>query len=136
MDPLLYSIPRVVKSNWNRQWLWRNAKIYMPGALVGTDIAMTFANLFPDFLDSANPWFQEQIPILNSIDAFAAYICQEIYIARKDIPAAEGMRQIAENAAALMCNQDGVGPRSILKASEFGKMRDEYTPGGPVNPAA
>ena len=136
MDPLLYTMPRVVKAGWNRQWLWRNGNIYMPGATQITDIALTYANLFVDFLDGANPWFQQTIPVLNAIDALSAYICQEIYTSRKDVASAAAMQQMAEDAAALMCNQDGVGPKSILKASEFGKMRDQYTPGGPVNPAA
>jgi hypothetical protein len=117
MDPLLYSLPRVPKANWNRQWLWRNAKIYMPGALVNTDIAMTYANRFADFVDGLVPWFQQQIPILNAVETLACYICQEIYIARKDVASAEAMRLLAEDAAALMCNQDAVGAASIQKAS-------------------
>lgn len=130
MDMLLYSIPRVPKANWNRQWLWRNAKLYMPGALVATDIAMTYANLFPDFLDGASPWFQQTIPILNAIDALADYICREIYVARGNVQAAAALQQSAEDNAALMCSQDSVGPKSTQKASEYGKMRDAYTPGG------
>ena len=136
MDPLLYSIPRVPKASWNRQWLWRNGKLYMPGATVATDIAMTYANLFPDFVDGATPWFQVQIPILNSIDAFADYICREIYVARGNMAAAAALQQSAEDNTALMADQDQLAPKSVQSASELGKMRDQYTPGGPVPPAA
>ncbi len=136
MDPLLYAIPRVPKAGWNRQWLWRNGKLYMPGALVATDIAMIFANLFPDFVDGASPWFQQTIPILNTIDAFGDYICREIYVARGNMAAAAAMQLSAEANADLMCDQDMVGPKSVMKASEMGKMRDQFTPGGPMNPPA
>ena len=134
MDPLLYSIPRVPKAAWNRQWLWRNTKLYMPGATVVTDIAMTYGSLQVDFLDGALPWFQQPIPILNCIDPFTDYICREIYVARGNEAGAAAFQASAEYGATLMCNQDTVGPRSAQKASEFGKMRDQYTPGGPVNP--
>jgi len=136
MDPLLYSIPRVPKAVWNRQWLWRNTKFYMPGATVATDIAMTYAALKPDFLDATLPWFQQDIPILNCIDAFADYICREIYVARGNMAAAAALQQSAEYNATLICNQDAVGAGSIAKSSERGKMRDQYTPGGPVAPSA
>ena len=136
MDPLLYAIPRVPKAAWNRQWLWRNTKLYMPGATVVTDIAMTYGALLSDFLDATVPWFQANIPILNCIDTLADYIVCEIYVARGNAAAASTMHQSAEYKAGLMCNQDAVGAGSIQKASEHGKMRDQYTPGGPVNPAA
>ncbi len=134
MDMLLYAIPRVVKAAWNRQWLWRNGKLYMPGATAATDIAMIYAALLPDFVDGATPWFAVTIPILNTIDAFADYICREIYVARGDMSAAAAMQLSAEANADLMCSQDQVGPKSVQKASELGKMRDMHTPGGPMTP--
>ncbi len=133
MDMLLYSIPRVPKAAWNRQWLWRNLKLYMPGATVVTDIAMTYAALLADFVDGATPWFAATIPILNTIDAFADYIAREIYVARGDMSAAAAMQLSAEANADLMCGQDHVGPKSVAKASELGKMRDMHTP-GPMTP--
>lgn len=136
MDMLLYSIPRVPKAAWNRQWLWRNAKLYMPGATVATDIALTYANLFPDFVDGTSRWFQQQIPVLDAFDALADYIACEIYIARGNMNAAAAMQLSAEDKAALMADQDKVGPKSVQKASEFAKMKDQYTNGGPMTPPA
>ncbi len=131
MDPLLYQIPRVTKANWNRQWLWRHNAIYLPGALVATDIAMVYAELLADFDDDADPWFTQPIPILNCIDALADYICREIYVARGDLAKAAAMQLTAQDSADLIMNQDSVGAKSIAKASEHGKMRDQYTPGAP-----
>jgi hypothetical protein len=135
MDPLLFAIPRVDKANWNRQWLWRANAIYLPGALTATDIAMVYAQLLADFADGMVPWFQANIPILNCIDALADYICREIAVARGDVAAAAAFQLSAEDNAQLIVNQDSVGPKSIAKASEHGKMRDRFTPGGPVPPA-
>jgi len=128
MDEILFALPRVAKANWNRQWLWRNNRIYLPGALVATDLSVTYAQLLPDFIDGATPWFQQTIPILNSIDAFADYICREIAVARGDLPGASAFQLSAEDNAEKILNQDSAGGKSILKRSEYGKMQDQYTP--------
>ena len=65
MDRLLWALPRVPKANWNRQWLWRNNVLYLPGALVATDISLLYAQLLADFTDGTVPWFQQPIPIIN-----------------------------------------------------------------------
>lgn len=128
MDMLLYSIPRVPKANWNRQWLWRANALYLPGALVSTDISMLYAQLLADFADGALPWFQQPVPILNCIDSFADYICREIYVARGDMNSAAAIQLSAGDNARLVLNQDTAAPKSIVKASEYGKMRDQFTP--------
>lgn len=136
MDPLLYSLPRVPKANWNRQWLWRNNAIYLPGALVSTDISMLYAQLLSDFVDVTNPltnqvvgpWFIQPVPILNCLDSLADYICREISVARGDMNAAVAFQQSAEDNARLILNQDTAAPKSIAKASEYGKMQDSRTP--------
>jgi len=134
MDPLRYAIPRVPKTLWNRQWIWRNAKLYMPGATGITDIALVYGALKPDFLDATLPWFQQDIPILNCTNPLADFICCEIYVARGNMAAAAALQQSAEYGASLMCDQDSVGSRGVQKLAEFGKMRDQYTPGGPISP--
>jgi hypothetical protein len=134
MDPYPWSLPRVPKMNWNRSWLWRNNTLYIPGALVATDISLLYAQLFVDFADGSAPWFQSTIPIPNCIDSFADYICREIAVARGDQAAALAFQASAEDNARLILNQDSTGPKSIIKDSEFMKMRDKYTPGAPVSP--
>ena len=128
MDMLLYAIPRVPKANWNRQWLWRNQTLYLPGALLETDIALVYAQLLGDFADGASPWFQQNIPLLNVIDPFAEYICREIAVARGDMAAVLAFQQSAEDMAALVVNQDLTAPSSLAKASESQKMRDRFSP--------
>lgn len=129
MDPIPWSLPRVAKANWNRSWLWRNNTIYLPGALVATDISLLYAGLLSDFLDATLPWFQQTIPILNCVDAFADYICREIAVARGDFDGAMAFQSSAESNAKLVANQDSTQGKSILKNSEFSKMADRFTPG-------
>ena len=132
MDQELFSLPRVPKQAFNGRWLWKNNAIYLPGATVTTDIALLYAQLLPDFVDNSpaasTRWFNQQIPLLNTIDAFAFYICLEIAIARGDGVSAAAFQLGAEASAMLMCNQDTASPGSILKASELMKMADQYTP--------
>lgn len=128
MDKILYSLPRVPKANWNRQWVWRGSALYLPGALLTTDISMLYAQLLADFVDSAVPWFQQPAPILNCVDSLADYICREISVARGDLNAAAAFQLSAEDNARLVLNQDTTAPKSIAKTSEYGKMADKFTP--------
>ncbi len=128
MDPLLWSLPRVPKANWNRQWLWRNDSLYLPGALTTTDISVLYAGLLADFTDGSLPWFQEQVPIMYCLDSFADYICREICVARGQVDAAAAFQLSAEANARLIINRDTTSGKSIFKMSEYQKMADEYTP--------
>lgn len=128
MDPVPWALPRVVKAAWNREWLWRNNALYMPGASSATDITMLYAALLADFLDGVNPWFQQTIPLLNSVDAFADYICREIAVARGDFDGAMAFQASAERNAMLIADQDSTQGKSVMKNSEYQKMRDQFTP--------
>lgn len=79
-------------------------------------------------MDGVLPWFQQNIPILNCIDAFADYICREIAIARGDVTGASAFQLSAENNARLLVNQDTTAHKSVVKVSEYQKMADRFTP--------
>ena len=134
MDIELFSLPRVPKASWNRMWLWKNNAVYLPGALVATDIVMLYAQLLADFVDNspttATPWFNQLIPLLGCIDPFADYICREIMIARGDAAGAAAFQISAEANVQLMVNQDTTAPGSVVKASELMKMQDRFSPVG------
>ena len=136
MDPAIGGLPSVPKLNWNRQWDWRNDTLYLPGALVATDIRMRFLGFLADFVDNSpaasTPWYGQAVPIMRCLDAFADYMCREVAIAREDgIEAAMAFQSSAEANARLILNRDTAQLKSIKKASEYGKMRDKYTPGNP-----
>lgn len=129
MDPVPWALPRVPKANWNRQWLWRNNTLYLPGALVQTDIIILYGALLPDFADGTSPWFQQSVPLLNVVDALADYICREIAISRGDLDGAAAFQLSAENGATLIANQDSTQGKSVNKNAEYGRMLDKFTPG-------
>jgi len=128
MDPLMWSLPRVPKANWNRQWLWRADTLYLPGALVNTDIAILFAQFFPDFVDATVPWFQETVPIMYCLDSFADYIAREICVARGDSAGAAAFQISAEANAQLIINRDTTAGKSVRKYAELQRMSDAFTP--------
>ena len=134
MDPLMWAIPRVPKASWNRQWLWRGDKLYMPGALVVTDIAMSYAQLLADFVDGTTPWFQQPVPIMNCLDSLADYVCREICVARGQADAAAAFQLSAEANARLIINRDTAQGKSVQKVSELGRMADAYTPDNDPEP--
>jgi hypothetical protein len=128
LDPITWSLPRVTKADWNRQFLWRDNRLYMPGALVPTDISIVFAQLLSDFLDGSLPWFQQPVPILNCTDCLADYICREISIARGDAASAVAFQASAEDNAAMISNQDSTQGKSIVTNAQFQRMADSRTP--------
>lgn len=128
LDRIPWSLPRVTKADWNRQWLWRDNRLYMPGALVATDITLVYAQLLADFTDASLPWFQQSMPILNCTDSLADYICREISIARGDAPSAVAFQVSAEDNAALISNQDSTQGKSIVSNAQFQRMADSRTP--------
>ena len=138
MDLVLNGLPSVPKLQWNRQWEWRDDTLYMPGAMVATDIRLRYAAYMADFVDvgatagpnqTANtPWFNQPVPIMRCLDSFADYCCREISIARGDPDGAIAFMASAQANAKLLVGRDTAQPKSIFKASEHGKMRDKYTP--------
>lgn len=138
MDRVLNGLPAVPKASWNRQWEWREDAIYLPGALVATDIRLRYSAYLLDFVDVGNnaqlnqlpntPWFGQPVPIMQSSDALSSYICAEICKAVKDMDGVVAFTSEADAKAQLILNRDTMQPKAILKASEFGKMRDKYTP--------
>ena len=128
MDPLLWALPRVPKAKWNRQWLWRGNTLYLPGALVATDIALLYAQFLADFADGTLPWFQQPVPILYCLDSFADYICREICVARGDQAGAAAFQLSAEANARLIINRDMTAGKSIQTYAQFQRMSDAFTP--------
>ena len=138
MDLVLNGLPAVTKAQWNRRWEWRNNAIYLPGATVATDIRLRYGGFFLDFADvgavaGANqlanaPWYAQPVPILSCADSLADYCCREISVARGDMEGAAAFQASAEVNARLILNRDTAAPKSILKASEYGKMQDRHTP--------
>ncbi len=144
MDRVLNGLPAVPKLNWNRQWEWRDNTLYFPGAVVATDLRLRYAAYLLDFVDvggapgpnqlANTPWYGQPVPVMRCVDALADYCCREISIARGDTEGAVAFQASAQANARLILNRDTAQPKAILKSSEYGKMRDRYTPGAATTP--
>ena len=93
---MIERIPSVPKLQWNQIAVWNDDQIFMPGALVYTDLRIDYAAYLADFLDTGNTltatgykrWFNQTVPILRALDPLADYICAEVETARGNAEAA------------------------------------------------
>ncbi len=138
MDQVFNGLPTAPKENLNRLWEWRQEAIYMPGALVLTEIRLRYAGFLADFADVTGPplvhWYNLPVPIMRCLTPFAWFICSEMARARGDLDAG-AFDQQAMQAAEFIFNREPRQGRSIFKRSEYGKMPDANTPTkGPAGP--
>lgn len=139
MDIIQNGLPGAPKGLWNKMWEWRDDTLYMPGATDATDLRVRFFGFFADFVDvggspgpnqTANqPWFNQPVPVMQCVDSLADYICREVEISRGSADAAMMFELSAQKNCQLILNRDSAQPKAILKASEYGKMQDRFTPG-------
>ena len=109
MEMAVDALPDVRKGGLNRWWLWENNTVYMPGALYRIDLRMEYAAFLGDFVTvGATPWYQQPVPLMRCLDAFACYLCAEADTPRGD--QGEGLSPswtaMGEEAARLMFNQE------------------------------
>lgn len=95
-------IPSIQKQQWNGIWIWDDDKIYMPGALVTTDIRIDYLSYLPDFTGTGVTFPAGQTAdILRCEDAFAKFIAAVFCGARGDVDAS-GLLQAAKDAAKIL----------------------------------
>ena len=74
MTPAADGLRSCVKTSWNRNYEWRNDAIYIPGALLPTDIELEYSALLPDLVVGTGSTFQSvPVPIMRCADALAYY---------------------------------------------------------------
>lgn len=95
-------IPSIQKQQWNGIWIWDDDKIYMPGALVTTDIRIDYLSYLPDFTGTGVAFPAGQTAdILRCEDAFARFIAAVFCEPRGDVDAS-GLLQTAKDAAKIL----------------------------------
>lgn len=95
-------IPAIPKLPWNLIWVWDDDKIWMPGALVQTDVRVDFLSYLPDFIGTGVGYPGVQTAnILRCEDAFAGFISAVFCAARGDMDAS-GILQGAKDAAKIL----------------------------------
>ena len=86
-------IPPIQKQQWNGIWVWNsdssgNQAIFMPGALVNTDLRIDYEGYIPDFTGSGMGFPGSQTAnILRCEDAFAGFIAFVFCDPRGDVDA-------------------------------------------------
>lgn len=128
MDLIQGSMPAIPKTSVEQLWTWRANKLYMPGALNDIDIRVRYAKFLADFSDIGADSTQ-LVPIVQCLDAFSNFICAEMALARGDVDG-KGFTDAGMAAAAMIANRNAADSKGAYKVSEFGKMRDGYTPSG------
>ena len=123
MEMFLDGLPSWNKQALNRSWEWRSDAIYMPGALLTTDILVRYRNYLPDFADSGSTqWFQQQVPVMRCLDPLSYFICAEILDARADqnpfIPKAEASAKMLMNRD--ISTKQRVNARRLPRSGRFG----------------
>lgn len=106
MEMMFDGLPTWGKGPRNKLWEWRRESIYMPGSTFEMDLRLRYITYLGDFVDSgATPWFQQDVPVMRSLDSLSMFICSEIAETRDDLDA-EMWRLKAESAAKLFMNRD------------------------------
>ena len=106
MELMIDGIPSFPKQAVNRWWEWRDDTIFFPGALLSMDLKIRYSAFLPDFVDVGYVrWYEQWIPMMRCLDAFASFICLEIAEGRDDLDA-QRFADKAESAAKQIINRD------------------------------
>lgn len=138
MDQTLNGIPtNGPKQSRNLNWDWRNDQLCFPGTTVVWDLrvrCLTFLDDFPvdggGLIVTTTP-----VPILDCLDPFSNLIAVEFSRARGDLDTA-AFAAAADAGIAALYSRDTNQPTAMHKPSEYGTMRNAYTPGASALPAA
>jgi hypothetical protein len=86
MGKVTDSLPSIPKQSYNGLWEWRGDSIYMPGALLTTDIRFSYLAYLPDLTDGTST-----VQIRRATNALAYLTASEFALARGSA-AAESLR--------------------------------------------
>lgn len=137
IDQCLNGLPtNGAKQSRNLNWEWINDQIRFPGSTITWDLRLRCLAFQPDFpLSMGNLVTSTPIPILDCLDPFSSLIAYEFCSARGDLDA-KVFNDSANMAIAAIYSRDTAQPTAARKPSEYGLMRNPYTPGVSVPPAA
>lgn len=100
-------IPAIPKNQWNVIWVWNGDAIWMPGALVQTDLRIDYAAYLPNFTGSGAGFPGTQTAdIMRCENALSGYIAAAFCAARGDMDGS-GILAAAKDAARIIA---GVAP--------------------------
>ncbi len=137
MDQTLNGIPtNGPKQSRNINWDWRNDQLCFPGTTVVWDLRIRCLTMQPDF-PTLNGLIvtTTKVPIVDCLDPFSNLIAAEFGSARGDIDSKSFLDR-ADMGIAAIYSRDTAQPTAMRKTSEYGQMRNSYTPGTQPPPPA
>lgn len=93
---------RFARTTLNRQWEWRSNALYLPGATGLTDLQFRYTRRLPDLPDPnyyvpSTVWYEQQIPIPDSLSPLAWFVAAEVLSLRADEVSAAGAALAMDN---------------------------------------
>lgn len=137
MDQTLNGIPtNGPKQSRNINWDWRNDQLCFPGTTVTWDLRIRCLTFLPDFPVNGQGEIitTTPVPIVDCLSPFSNLIAVEFGRARGDIDTASFAAD-AELGIAEIYSRNTDQPMAVHKPSEYGTMRNPYTPGQQQAPA-
>lgn len=96
------------RSALNRQWIWQNNGLYMPGSSGAVDLQIyEYVKFLPDIVAAGSPavpWYYQQVPIPGCLSSLAWYIAYEVCVPRLGEQQSAGILANAEAEANLIIN--------------------------------
>src|SRR6185312_15067806 len=125
------------KQSRNLNWDWRNDQLCFPGTTVVWDLRVRCLTYLDDFpVNGSNQLITTTpVPILDCLDPFSNLIAVEFSRARGDLDMA-AFAAAADAGIASIYARDTAQPSAYRKPSEYGPMRNQYTPGSAPVPVA
>lgn len=130
MDQTLNGIPtNGPKQSRNINWDWRNDQLCFPGTTITWDLRIRCLAMLADFPTLTGAIITTTpVPIVDCLDPFSDLIAAEFSSTRGDLDA-KSFRDAADMAIAAIYSRDTAQPTAMRKPSEYGLMRNSYTPG-------
>ncbi len=93
---------KFARTTLNRQWEWRSNALYLPGASGMTDLQFRYTRRLPDLPDpnyyvANTPWYNQQLPIPDSLSPLAWFVAHEVLLLRADDVSAAGAQLALTN---------------------------------------
>ena len=113
----------------NINWDWRNGQLLFPGTTVVWDLRVTCLTYLADFPVSGGSIVgSTPVPIIDCLSPFANLIAAEFSNIRGDLDA-KSFYDMADQEIAELYGRDIAQPTAVRKVSEYGPMKNAYTPG-------
>jgi hypothetical protein len=124
MELMFDGLQSQLKCLWNGQWEWRGGNIFYPGSQQPMDFRLLYMRYLNDFDDGGGlQWFQQQVPLVRSQNAFASFICAEIAQSREGMDVEKWVRDGMREVKQMTNREAGMKQRgNVRRMSRSGRL--------------